>query len=755
MFLFLMALGLPAQGVSLSGRVVDVLQQPLAGVQVLALEANLSTATDGEGRFQLSGLAEGRLTLQLRSLVHGKTVFRAQLDSRPQQTLTIVLDLRVHQEMLVSSGPGMASLSDLSHAVGVVDEKQLDQAGAASIGQLLETLTGVHSSAFAPGASRPILRGMTAARTRVLTNGTGSGDASEISPDHAPSLSAANADRIEVLRGTAALRFGSGALGGVVNVIDRKIAEHPLPLPLTGSLQIGGETGSSAQFATLDLSGGLGPWSWHGETALRSQGNVRVPQSFFHHPEEHEGEEEHDEEPDQGRRLENTSLDLQNHALGLSRAGSWGYLGASVTHFKTDYGIPHGAHEHEDHDKSWLRVEEEESVTIEMEQTRIDLRGQWRPTSGAFRSWNLQLAGGDYQHRELEGGEEGTLFDNQSLEGRLEAVCKAFGPFDAGYLGLHLQKRDFEALGEEALTPPSRSESTALYAFQDWLGDRYSLNGGLRLEKSSVEVSPEQGGPSEQQRRDFNTASGGLGWLLRLGSGQLGLQFNLARRAPSAEELFSDGPHLATGAYERGDAHLEPETSRGLEATWRLNVEVLRLEFNLYQNRIADYIYFADGGVLEEGLPLLQARQTEARIQGMELHLDWEWLHRDPYHLDLELDLDALEARDLSAKVWLPRTPPARASLGLLLQTQSFWLRPQVQHIASQSKLAPEEEKTEGYELFSLLAGVRFYQRGRVHEFFLHGENLGDELGFRHQSIQKERMPVAGRSFSLNYKLAF
>jgi iron complex outermembrane receptor protein len=277
----------------------------------------------------------------------------------------------------------------------------------------------------------------------------------------------------------------------------------------------------------------------------------------------------------------------------------------------------------------------------------------------------------------------------------------------------------------------------------------------LRLEHSSLEVSPEQGGLLARRKRTFNTASVGLGWLLRLGSGQLGLQLNLARRAPSAEELFSDGPHLATGAYERGDAHLDPETSRGLEATWRMNGEALRLEFNLFQNRLSDYIHFTDSGLTEEGLPLLLASQTQARIQGLELHLDWEWLHRDPYHLDLELELDAIEARDLSRKTWLPRTPPARATLGLLLQTQTFWLRPQAQLVAAQSKLAPEEEETEGYELLGLLVGMRHYQRGRVHEFFLRGENLGDELGFHHQSMQKERMPVAGRNLSLNYKLSF
>jgi len=426
-------------------------------------------------------------------------------------------------------------------ATEVLDEEDLAIAPSTTLGDLVNGLPGVRSTDFAPGASRPVIRGLAGPRVQVLTNGLGLIDASSVSPDHQVAVDPAEARRIEIVRGPSTLVFGGSAIGGVVNILDDRIpTERP----------DGGFDGHvSSQYSTVDdgrslgarLKADAGPLVLTLDGFTRRASDYDVP--VF--PESRRLLEEEGEEAGDERTVENTFVELDQYGAGASWIGSRGYIGVSAKRVDTRYGVPGHEHEH-DHAEEDEEGHAEEGVSIGLEQTRYDLRGALTFDQGPFREARISGGWADYAHTEFEGDEVGTQFFSDGFEGRVELIQRERDGWQ-GVVGMQALDRTFDAIGDEAYVPRTDIEEQGVYTVQRWDRGAFGLQGGLRFDSRQLS--------SAAATRGFDNLSASAGVFGRPGTGVfLGLTLARNERAPSEVELFAEGAHVATGAFEIGVA---------------------------------------------------------------------------------------------------------------------------------------------------------------------------------------------------------
>ncbi|MCR5878970.1 TonB-dependent receptor [Phenylobacterium sp. J367] len=368
-------------------------------------------------------------------------------------------------EVVVTAAPYPISIGSATTSVNILKREALDTAPVGGLGDVLTGVPGVRSTFFGPGASRPVIRGLAGPRVLVLSNGLGQVDASALSPDHAVATDPQEAERIEVLRGPSALAYGGSAIGGIVNVIDNRIARDPVD-GLRGRVLASGSTVDDGRMVSGSLQAGTGPWVVSLDGVRRETDDYEVPTT----PESKRQMEADGEEwaGPADSIVENTSTELTSYGGGLTYVGENGFLGLSVKRTETTYGVPGHAHGHEDehgheedHEDGEAHEEDEEApVSIDLKQTRYDLRGEHRINLGPFEK--LRFAGGyaDYTHVELEGGAPATRFFSEGWEGRLELVQPERDGWN-GAVGFQALSRDFDAEGEEALVPKTRTKEGA------------------------------------------------------------------------------------------------------------------------------------------------------------------------------------------------------------------------------------------------------------------------------------------------------
>jgi len=755
-----MALGqvLLAQSGSISGKVTTINGEPLPQAKISILDLKRTTKTDDQGQFSFQAIPAGTYRIQVSTSYWGNQLHKVDVAEGQAVEANFEFDVRIHEDLTISATAQHKSISDVSQAINVLSEQDLLEKSAVTIGATLEEEAGIHSTYFGPGAGRPVIRGLGGDRIRVLEGGLGTGDASSTSVDHAVSTDMLTTERIEVLRGPATLRYGSNAVGGAVNIIDNRIPEYLPDSSLGGEVGLRFNSVADERAGAASLNGAVGSLAWHADYSDRDTDDYEIPG----HPEQfpEEGEEE-------TGILENSSLTSTKGALGLSFIKDRGFLGLSVTRFETNYGIPGHGHEHEHEEgKNEGDEEEEESVRIDLEQQRLDLRGSLNLDIGSWQSLNLRYSQADYQHLELEGSETGTRFDNDAKEARFEAVHQAWGPFSSGSVGLHYKDRDFQAIGEEAFVPPNQTRQWAAFVYEEVERTTWNLSAGIRFENQQTEGDflehhhEDEGSEAEEEEAehfdlDFSGLSGSLG-LVVFKDKPFGLAFNLTHteRPPTPEELFSNGPHLATASFEVGNPDLEEERSLGANLSLRRTKGLVTGEINIFTNRFQDFIYQSDTGDEEDGLPEFVYLQQDADFYGGEIHVDTTLWHTEPHHLHLELTADLVRA-ELDSGENLPRISPRRYRADLEYQQSQFWIKASVTRTSTQDRTAPGETATEGYTILGASAGYRFFAGGLSHELLATGSNLGDEVGRVHTSFLKDRIILPGRNISLAYRLRF
>ncbi|WP_294171972.1 TonB-dependent receptor [uncultured Sphingomonas sp.] len=660
---------------------------------------------------------------------------------------------------------------DLLAGTSVLSGEDLQRELRPQIGDTLTRLPGVSATSFSPGASRPVLRGFQGERIRVLTDGIGSIDVSNTSADHAVTIDPLTAERVEVLRGPAVLLFGSQAIGGAVNVIDRRI---PRGVPAGGyHVDVIGALGSAADERSVGASGDLA--FGNSGLVLHVDGNfvktddletggyvlsprLRAEQLELVEEALEEGELEEAAEAEElaGLRgkVPNSATEQKSGGIGLAYIKGPLSLGVSYGRFESDYGVPTrpgAGHHHEEEEGGELPVEEEEGeapVTIGLRQNRFDLRGEYRLEGGFLESVRLRAGASNYRHTEFEGEEVGTVFKSKGAEGRLE-LAQAERNGWSGASGVQYFRRDFEAIGAEAFVPPNKTDQVGLFTLQELDLGRLGLEIGARLERTNVRSSTVE----VRRRFDAFSVAGGVSYELAT-SAKVGFNLSRTTRAPSAEELFSNGPHIATQAFEIGDPNLRKERSLGGELYFRWDRPTYNVSATAFLNRFSNFIYEAETGEEIDELPVFQYFQRDATYRGVEVEASARLGEVRGVRIVADVVGDYVRATIKSGGP-VPRIPPLRLLGGLEAQSERWDARAEVEWIDDQTRVAAFETTTEGFTRVN--ASVVWHPWGKRNEtsLILSANNIFDEEARRHASFTKDFVPLAGRDIRLSAHFSF
>lgn len=694
---------------------------PADDADVALVGLGLRTRVDALGRFAFTEVPAGRWVLEATSPRWGRAI--ESLSVPPAGTVRVEMTLQsiFHlDELVVSAAAGAVRLSEAYQPASVVTSRDLLAAGEASLGETLSRQAGVTSTYFGPGASRPIIRGIGGDRVRILEGGIGVGDASGTSPDHGVAVEPRSADRIEVLRGPATLLYGGSAVGGVVNILDTRIPRERPGGGRSGSLEVLGSTGSDERTASARLSSSLGALVLTGSALARATSDYAVPSGAV-----------------LGGVLPNSALNTRRGSLGLGYVGDRGYLGAAWSGLRSEYGIP-----------------ATEATTIDLYQDRVDLEGTLRTGGGVLGDVRARVGIADYRHDELEGTEVGTTFLNDYVEARLDAQHR-LGAGLAGAVGAQFADRNFKAQGEEAFVPPSSTRTVALFAYEELAASNgLRFQGGLRIERQTAE-SPEIG---IRRADEALSASLGANWDA-LDALSLSLSLSRSVKLPNAEELFSNGPHAATRAYEMGDPDLGKETAVGTDLTAHLHAERLRGTASAFATSFADYIHERATDAEEDGLRVHRFVQGRALFRGFEIDAELDVIEGNHAagepHLSLGLLADYVTARITDPEEFLPRIPPLRVGGRASLSKRAIRLHAEVRRTFAQNRVGAFEEATPGYTAVDASASLRFHVGDLVHDVTLVGSNLTDAEARLHTSFLRSVAPLPGRSIRLAYRVDF
>ncbi|HYD72119.1 MAG TPA: TonB-dependent receptor [Candidatus Binatia bacterium] len=602
------------------------------------------------------------------------------------------------------------------------------------LGDTLDATPGISTTFFGAGASRPIIRGLGEDRVRVLQNGIGAIDASTASPDHAVTSDALDAERIEVLRGAAALAYGGNAIGGVVNVVDQSI-----PTRAIDGVEFGGLAAYSSvdQGTQGDADLGLGAGSF----ALRLNASARSTDAY----ETPIGE------------AENQWTDMRAYSAGGSVVQDWGFAGLALKRTEDEYGLlPEAPGEPGGH--------------IELEQTRLEARGDFRVDAGAFNRLDFGAQHSDYEHTEFEAsGEAGTRFLSEGWEARAEAHHR--GERLRGALGVQASDVDFAAEGDEAFITPTNTRDLGVFAVERYDTGQWGLEGGLRFERREIDNDP-------AGAREFDNTSASFGAFVRPTQNWfLGATVARTQRAPTAIELFSNGPHLATANFELGNPDLGQEAATSFEVSARYERGPLRFEVNIFHIDFSDYIALVERGDVwwldedtdtsdfapDEGsapagadliLPVFNFVQQDAAFTGGEVSAEARLFEFGGFAVSGDVAFDLVEAA-FDGGGHPPRIPPRALTLGLTAENDAWRGRIEAVDTAKQDRLAPFETPTDGYTFVNASLAFRPGGEEGAWTIRLDGRNLTDELGRVHSSFLKEDLPLPGRNVRLTVTTEF
>jgi iron complex outermembrane recepter protein len=703
-----------------------------------------------------------RLLVTAMAMTLGAGVAAAQ--SETHEDVIVVRALPLERSVLESVQP-----------VGVLTGEQLDDRRGITLGDTLQRELGVHNAYYGPGAGRPIIRGLGGPRVRVLEDGLATGDLAAQSDDHAVAADPMLFRQVEILRGPATLLYGSGASGGVVNVIDDRIPERFPDAPFEARAELRGDSVASERSGVLRLGGGAGSVAWHADGTWRRTDDYRIPGEAripHGHDDDHHGH-------GGNQRLENSFVENLAGTLGLSWIGERGFVGGSFRAFDSEYGIPAPhAHADDDHDQDHdgdHDADEGEFVYAEARQRRWDLKGGLHDPLPGFNRATVRLSYTDYAHSELplaghddhddgHGHDHGsdahqTHFDLRTLQSRIQLEHAPINGW-TGVLGLQLEQERFSSDGTEVFAPDGRTRMAGLFVVEERGFGPLTVTVGGRVEGTRVRADElfawdhDHGHghgldhDDEGLRRSFTTWSGSMGGIWQPDEQwRVALNYSRAQRAPSHAELFAFGPHAATFSFEVGEPHLSRETTNGWDLGLHYDGRAWGVEVNLFHNDIDDFVYLEPTGEQHFGLPVRQTRQADARLTGFETRGIWHLHDTAAGTFDLWASYDTVRGR-LRDGGNLPRVSPQRVGLGVdwrhpaNLRGGLDWFR-----VLRQDHVAEFETPTPGYHLVGARVSYAFDFSGMGMEAFLRAENLTNEVARVHTSYLKEYAPLPGRNF--------
>jgi iron complex outermembrane receptor protein len=718
--------------------VVKINNSVLHGAEVKIVQLNRSTHTDTEGRFEFADVPHGRYTVLAH--MEGFSDATKQVTVAPGQVLTLDFDVAIEsirEQVTVTASGAEQSVFESLQSVNSVGSTRITERASTSIGEVLESETGVAKRSFGPGSARPVVRGFDGDRVLVLQDGVRSGSLGSQSGDHGETIDPLAAERIEVVKGPGTLLYGSNAIGGVVNVIGHH-DDQPhagfrgffTGVAGTADGQVGGSGG---------IEYGYKKWLFRGNFGAQRTGDYDTPIGT----------------------VPNSAARSTSGSFGAGYYGENAFFGGSYGYDNRRYGIPFAAlFEAEEEPEIEQLPEVDAEIDVRAIRHNFRFNGGFRNlTNPVISGVNYYVDYTDYTHSELETEEGiesiGTVFDNEIFSYRSMFEQQRHGSWGGrfGFEGFH---RTYQATGAEQLIDGEvKQNSFSVFGLEELNFERVKVQFGGRVETNRYR--PEN---PDLIRRSFTAFSGGAGVNVGLWEGgAFVFNYNYGNRAPSLEELYNNGPHIGNVTFEIGDPNLLIERSNGVEFSLRHQSERFRFHGDIFYYHINNFVFLAhldedgDGFVdIEDGLPIGLYTQAKARYWGAEVGADMKF--NDHLGAFVGLDMVRAELTDLENNV--PRIPPARARVGLDIRYKGLSVRPEGVFAGRQDRVfLPLETETAGYGLFNVAASYTIGRPHVAHVFTVFGYNLTNTLYRNHVSFVKDLMPEIGRGVRFGYTVRF
>ena len=679
------------------------------------------------------------------------------------------------EEVIVTASPHQKSVQEIAGSFNVLADEELQREAASTLGETLQNEVGISSSSFGSGVGNPIIRGLGGKRVEILQNSSTVGDASDISPDHAVASEALLADRIEILRGPATLRFGPGAIGGVVNVIDNRI--HTVPFEgVEGALETRYSSNGDAKATLGRIDAGYSGFNLHMDAVTRDSNSISIPGSAL---------SDSTDTDDSYGVIENSDAKADSFSTGLSWVTEDLVIGFGYSELDNNYGLPPSSHAHEEHDDhsedehsaDEAAEEAEEFVRIDMQQQSYQGKLLLTNLGDFLGQLDVDFGYTDYQHRELEiaAGQVavGSLIESVNHDLRAELTHTEYFGW-RGAWGLQASNRDFGSSGEEAFIPASETLNHGIYWLEETTLPLGNLELGLRYDQQEISLT--------DQQIDHSTVNFGASWLIPINQQQrLSLVLSHSERAPAAEELLSNGVHIATSSFEIGESNLDTESASSLEITWVYgdgDNSPFSARVSGYHNQFQRFIYLQDTGLAlshdleEDGFQGIDAcsadigdfdnsaeefgeavgcftyDQRDASFSGIEF--ETRWALSDSQRFELQGDL-VRGSFDTGANRNIPRLPPATFRASWIYENDSWRGAINVTHATTQSRPGENQLATDGY---SKLDGSLSYQQ-ESWSMFLKGQNLTNQSIRNATSFLRDIAPEAGRNLTIGVRYRF
>ena len=772
---------------TLSGTVTNAAGKPLANATVEIEALKRVTSTNELGEFTFSNVKEGDYTLHIFASGFAHLHEHTQAQSDNAGGANFVLARSAIEVIDVHATPMHLSVMESATPVSVLSGETLRRQQAATLGDTLEKLPGVQSNFHGNVASTPIIRGLSGPRVLITQNGLDVSDVSRVGPDHAVASEASTAKQIEVLRGPATLFFGSGAIGGVVNVVDQRV---PTSTETRGEFVLETQTVNDQKLGTFNVTTGVDNIAFYADGFYRDSNDYETPVA----PDI--------DDPDGAHVVENSNEESNGFTLGTSYLFDQGYVGVAVERFEREYGVPGHSHGGDT------------SVFADLEQTKYQLLGEYNFTNDFLQSVHFRAGYTDYEHAEVEGGLVGTTFSNETEELRVDLLHKPMAGWRGG-ISLHYKGSDVFAQGEEAFTPPSEMEMFAVALMEERHFGDFLVQLGARAESVTLDASsvllPELDAHEHDDEHDHDehahdehehegsefvrqfavdqeitpiSLSAGVVYTINE-SYNVGVSLSRSERAPSASELLSFGPHIGTRTYEIGalfdlseegefvlsQTAIDLETANNIDLTFRKTQGDVGFVFNAFYNQVDNYYFQEETGLFaesghdhdhgEEGhdeeehsedehsdeLPVYLFGSADAILHGFELQVAWQTT--DNLKLDFFADYVKARLKDGGA---LPRTSPMRVGSHVAYTLDNFRADLDITYFAKQDDISTFETETDGYTLVD--ASITYdIPLGDIDlSVYLSGENLTDEEARVHTSFLKDIAPRPGRNFAFGVR---
>lgn len=706
---------------------------------------NRTTTSDRDGRFELRNIPSGVYTLNIQRIGYRPTSRRITLRENE------ILELEIEMLPETISGQAVEVVADAERTTGSrVEHASLRITGESLRRDLGNTLSGTLSNqagfserSMGATAGRPVIRGLGDQRVVILEDGGPTGDVSWSSGDHAVTVDPSSAHEIEIVRGPAALEHGSGAIGGVINVVRNQIP-NTIPTRAGGTLSLIGSSVNRGGGGSGSIEMPLGSLVVSADVSGRTGGDYRIP----------------------GSTLPNTGLRSTSNSLGASYIRPWGYTGISASMYLNNYGIPpnpDGGHT--------------SGVDIEMSKYQVESRTEILIRNSFLDLLEIRGSAIGYHHAEIEpGGAIGSEYAMNTITGSVKLKNGRWGIFDQGGFGVWGEYVDYSVVGVR--TPDSHSFSGALYLIQEANIGAFHLEAGVRLNHFAARPKEEKESLSigHIRNRGFTGLESSLAGIYDFGRGfYLGATVMHSWRAPTLEELFSEGPHLAVYTYELGNPDLPAERGLGNELFLRYRNGGTYLQISTFYNHFTNFLHAQKLGKDLPPRPDLTTYQnvgTRAGIYGLEfsgeqqlnrnlkIHGNLSWTIGDRWVTDRiplpgsgGAEGDTLLVR---SKQPLPMMPPLNGMVGMTWSHGGFSADMRLRLSDRQNRIDEElETPTAGYTVLDLSLQYRFTLGGSLQTLALNAQNLLDETYHNHLSLVKDHFPEPGRSINLLYRAYF